>query len=472
MWFPPRRQRAHHLLLHAQIIRLLALVFVLCVFVLLFLHQTVLMKIKSVEVTTTAMVKEEGVAGLAFSTDRLVFGPAEESYWVALAKQPKCNVTVRIQDASHCASLANQTKQVVFTVDNWNRPRRVRVRFRRVGHAATEHGCPLGFVHECDSQDPAYLGLRARLWVEVPTVAASFGGEEPVLERHRARFDFMATYQFHCRELALGNAMQCALGRGTLQETPFYVVDSAHNDTFPVVFVMGGAHGNEVAGSAAAVHVAQHLVPTRGRLVVLPFANVRGLRAGRRLIPDAVTVAADFNRNFPLDRDPVGDLAQMIWSLLAELEPDLFLDLHEGWGYFAHTKALPKSSKGSSVICTSNAKSLARFVLGRMNTVGSAKVRFELLTPPIAGGLAVKLSHEFDTKAMLFETTKAHQSLELRVTQHVEMVVSALEAVHMLAPGVSTRFDGACVLFVRYGQEFADAACLRERLGVMDFKAV
>ena len=91
--------------------------------------------------------------------------------------------------------------------------------------------------------------------------------------------------------------------------TPCYVIDSGRPG--PVVMVVGGVHGDEIAGSTAAREISSWSV-RRGRLIVLPQANRQGVARHTRSIPSATTQSVrDLNRNFPMEASgkPQGDLA-------------------------------------------------------------------------------------------------------------------------------------------------------------------
>ncbi|WP_254663018.1 hypothetical protein [Haladaptatus sp. W1] len=65
-----------------------------------------------------------------------------------------------------------------------------------------------------------------------------------------------------------------------------------------------------------------------GTLVVLPKANVRGVRHERREWPPGM----DLNRKFPIGEPPTNALAKAVWSAIEEYDPDLFIDLHSSKG--------------------------------------------------------------------------------------------------------------------------------------------
>jgi putative intracellular protease/amidase len=86
-------------------------------------------------------------------------------------------------------------------------------------------------------------------------------------------------------------------------------------------------------------------------LIVIPRANVAGLRARIRFVPNRSPATRDLNRNCPKTYDKnetVGELAAGIWRLVEERKPDWLLDLHEGTDFYQ----INKKSVGSSIIPT------------------------------------------------------------------------------------------------------------------------
>lgn len=111
------------------------------------------------------------------------------------------------------------------------------------------------------------------------------------------------------------------LAAGTDQETTVHVTES--DAPGPTALVVGGVHGDETAGYRAAADVAEW-TPETGTLVVLPRANASAVAAGTREGP-----TGDLNRQFPLREPPRTRLAEEIWGLVEEFDPDLVVDLHE-----------------------------------------------------------------------------------------------------------------------------------------------
>lgn len=221
------------------------------------------------------------------------------------------------------------------------------------------------------------------------------------------------------------------LGEGTAWETGTVVVTSP--EPGPTVLVFGGVHGDEPAGAMAAEAVAGWRI-TRGKLVVVPSANVRALAAGKRRTPGDPQEVSDLNRCFPMDDAPRTDLARALWGVVERHEPDVLLDLHEGFDFH---RTNPKSV-GSSVIASRDAD--ARRLAARMIEVIDATIsdegkRFDLLGPPIQGSLARAASERLGVTSMIVETTKKGQAATFRARQHRVLVHTLLTELEMAAHG-------------------------------------
>ncbi|MSP98423.1 MAG: deacylase [Betaproteobacteria bacterium] len=102
------------------------------------------------------------------------------------------------------------------------------------------------------------------------------------------------------------------------------------NGKGPTALLMAGNHGDEYEGQIALCKLARALHPAdiRGRIIILPAANLPAAMAGARVSPiDAVNL----NRAFPGDPDatPTFAIAHYIDSVLYPMA-DVFHDLHSG----------------------------------------------------------------------------------------------------------------------------------------------
>jgi hypothetical protein len=102
------------------------------------------------------------------------------------------------------------------------------------------------------------------------------------------------------------------------------------NGDGPTALFVSGTHGDEYEGQVALCNLARGLDPARirGRVIILPAANLPAAVAGRRTSP---LDEGNLNRAFP--GDPDGSPTQQIaWYIEHELIPlaDIVCDLHSG----------------------------------------------------------------------------------------------------------------------------------------------
>ena len=217
---------------------------------------------------------------------------------------------------------------------------------------------------------------------------------------------------------------------GSRFATHYYVHDTGQSG--PTVFIVGGAHGNEPAGAAAAETIRNWPI-AKGRLVVLPRANVPALAAGKRNTPNLNTNLSNLNRNYPragTNEPPRGEIASAIWNLALEYQPDWVLDLHEGFDF----NQVNEKSVGSSVICFPIEKGTiaADLMLAAVNeTISAPELKFVRRNLPIDGSLARAGGEHLRVPAMTLETT-SKQPMEKRIRQHEIMVHRLLCHVGMM----------------------------------------
>lgn len=147
------------------------------------------------------------------------------------------------------------------------------------------------------------------------------------------------------------------IAQGTPWETPYHIIDSGVEG--PIVLVVGGIHGDQPAGFRAAEQIRRWPI-SKGKLIVIPAANLRGLKEKRRSIPGVAEAERDLNRNFAISEtgavEPQGKLAESIWELVGKEKPDWFIDFHEGTNFHvSHQPAKGKRrSSGSTIIYSEN----------------------------------------------------------------------------------------------------------------------
>lgn len=273
------------------------------------------------------------------------------------------------------------------------------------------------------------------------------------------------------------------VAQGTQWETPWYVQKSDRPG--PVVVITGGVHGNEPAGAAAAEEIRRW--PIRcGTLIVLPRANVPGLKANTRNMPGEKSDVANLNRNFPRagqDEPPRGEAAEAIWKWVQGQKPAWLIDLHEGTG----TRGEGSKSVGSSIIAMRNAQiepAVQKMLTAVNATIADEKKKFVRLGPPVDGSLARAAGEHLKVQAMICETTIGGQPLPKRVSQHQILVRTLLTHLGMLEPASAPRRTAAAApqrpgrikvaLYDAGGTGGKGAECLERILGTggMDVQRV
>jgi len=219
---------------------------------------------------------------------------------------------------------------------------------------------------------------------------------------------------------------------GTRFATESYIIDSGQAG--PTVMIVGGVHGNEPAGAQAAESIRRWPIQ-KGRLIVIPRANVPGLQANKRLIPGLETNLSNLNRNYPradqTDNEARGELAQAIWKIATENKPDWVIDLHEGYDFHQ----LNDKSVGSSIICfpLPAGQEAAKLMLKAVNdSITNAELKFVMRNLPIDGSLARAAGEHLHVPGMTLETTDK-QPMELRVHEHETMVHELLAYLGMMS---------------------------------------
>ena len=171
------------------------------------------------------------------------------------------------------------------------------------------------------------------------------------------------------------------------------------------MFIGGGAHGDEPAGAAAAEAI-RHWPIVRGKLVVVPRANVPALKANKRSIPGAPRAEGNLNRNYPTSHSeaPRGTPAREIWALVLEQQPDWLLDLHEGYDFHQ----VNSNSIGSSILGSAhtNCETACLLMLKAINdTIPEPELKFIYRRMGTRGMLARAAADVLDIPAMILETT-------------------------------------------------------------------
>lgn len=232
------------------------------------------------------------------------------------------------------------------------------------------------------------------------------------------------------------------IAKGTEWETDYFGIDSGRSGA--TVLVVGGMHGNEPAGSRAADQI-RHWPIVRGKMFVVPRANVLALAANTRLTPGEPEVAGNLNRNFPqaeqgesLKVAPRGELAAALWAFAMKAQPDWILDLHEGYEF--HRSHQPpkgkKKSVGSSIIYRGGETLdpvVEKMIVAADATVTDPEKRFSRLrNGPVETGYARACIRVIGAEGLILETTFKDQPMSLRTRQHRAMVNELLNHIGLV----------------------------------------
>lgn len=215
------------------------------------------------------------------------------------------------------------------------------------------------------------------------------------------------------------------LAAGTKYETKLYVIKSGKAG--PVVLIVGGIHGNEIAGYKAALKVCNYR-PARGTLLVIPQANVLAIEAKKRV----ASGQADLNRAFPSTKSGTakGTLAKSILKVIKDYNVDWVMDMHEGYDYAKNTST---SSVGQSLIYypSSSAKTIGSKIVGTLNKyISLNRKEFSLLRYPAKGSLTRAAAVTVGAKSFIFETC-SKESFSTRVNNQLKAANMLLSYLNM-----------------------------------------
>lgn len=211
---------------------------------------------------------------------------------------------------------------------------------------------------------------------------------------------------------------------GTADETALHIIEGAEQG--PTVLIIGGIHGDEPAGAAAAELIATWAID-RGTLLVLPRANPRALIAGSRCAPGC----GDLNRAFPggAGSGSCGQLAAAIYDVMDCCRPQWVLDLHEAPDY---EKTNP-GALGQTIIYPRGAASLD-IVSAVMERANAARAPFQgpflLRRGAVRGGTIHAAVGILGLEGFLVESCRK-MPLEQRVQEHTRVVAALLEQLGM-----------------------------------------
>ncbi|HPF20831.1 MAG TPA: succinylglutamate desuccinylase/aspartoacylase family protein [Syntrophomonas sp.] len=215
------------------------------------------------------------------------------------------------------------------------------------------------------------------------------------------------------------------LASGTKYETKLYVIKSGKAG--PVVLIVGGVHGNEIAGYKAALKVC-NLRPSRGTLLVIPKANVLAIAEEKRVASGQL----DLNRAFPSTKTgPArGILANSILKVIKDYDVDWVMDMHEGYDYARNPSTV---SVGQSLIYypSSSVKTIGSRIVKTLNkNISLQRKEFSLLKPPVKGSISRAAAVTVGARSFIFETC-SRESLATRINHQLKAANMLLDYLNM-----------------------------------------
>ena len=207
------------------------------------------------------------------------------------------------------------------------------------------------------------------------------------------------------------------IGEGTAEENE--VVKIVSENPGPTVYIVGGIHGDELAGWNTANRLKDTLKIKAGTVYILSPANLSGAAAETRF----VTGSGDLNRAFPGDinsDDAAHRIAYVIFNEIKDKMPDLLLDLHEARYVVGGEKS---GGLANCLIYTDDTKIadlLFEFVI--RNDAGElCSEKFALTVPGKTGSINRNVTDLLGIPSITTETIRG-KDLELRIADQMEIV--------------------------------------------------
>lgn len=216
------------------------------------------------------------------------------------------------------------------------------------------------------------------------------------------------------------------------------------------VFILGGIQGDEPGGFLSA-DLYPNLKLETGNLIVVPRANFHSIIRNKR----GIGKNGDMNRRFDTDtpKDIDDQIVEIIKNLMAE--SDLFLNLHDGWGFYSDVwvddTRNPKRF-GQSVIADASTyitetdvlglEAMAREVISRVNEKIEDKSHYfhfmntntlapDTEFPEMLKSATCYALTNFGIPAFGIESSKNLKSLELKIRYHNYVINEFLKLVEV-----------------------------------------
>ncbi|WP_338729363.1 succinylglutamate desuccinylase/aspartoacylase family protein [Haladaptatus sp. DJG-WS-42] len=217
---------------------------------------------------------------------------------------------------------------------------------------------------------------------------------------------------------------------GTANETDVYVIEATQPG--PTAVVIGGMHGNEVAGFTAARNMTNWTV-TSGTLVIIPESNKRAVQNRTRK-----AFGTDLNNQFPVGQPSNSSLANAIWTAIEYHDPDIVIDLHSSRGIFKVDEGGVGQAIFPGVEGAARDDTAAAIAYLNDHEVPDSMAEHKFKRGNILMGTGHSLTRravgELGASAFLIETAKRDTTLDMRIRWTAVAVRVILSRHGMVAP--------------------------------------
>ena len=213
----------------------------------------------------------------------------------------------------------------------------------------------------------------------------------------------------------------------TAYETEIYYLSSQQEG--PIVMVLSGVHGNELAGITATYEIIPEISLTRGKLIIVPEANRQACIKEKRCFPSKM----DLNRLYPGDifSKDLARLAVELFNIMKNNKIDFLIDLHESIDFYRNNP----SRYGQTIVIDSNDQSLKKFsqdiVCDINRNITKSNHLFQVIIKPIKGCSTYEAYNRLNIPAITFETCQKID-FNLRVYYHQQCIKAILNHFNMI----------------------------------------
>ena len=137
----------------------------------------------------------------------------------------------------------------------------------------------------------------------------------------------------------------------------------------PKIAIVGGIHGDEIAGWTAGLRLVNNLKTENGicgEILLIPQANILADKANSRYAVSGYNFS-DLNRSFPLGRysrakEETIKISNAIREEVEAFNPDYIIDLHESQHSWEEMEEGTKTSLGNTLIANNNSRFMRQLI--------------------------------------------------------------------------------------------------------------